>query len=167
MLKQINISELNNNVFELISKDWGILAVQTGDKANGMTVSWLQMGHLWNKNVITVYVRPQRFTYPFINDEDTFSLAFFDEKYRKELSYLGSKSGRDFDKLAQCGMTSSVVDNTPVINEAKLVFVCKKLYVHDLKEEEFLNKDIDKKEYAKKDYHRVYVGEITSVLVQE
>ncbi len=166
-MKKISISELNNNVFELISKDWGVLTVQCGDKVNGMTVSWLQMGHLWNKNIVTVYVRPQRYTYQFINDEETFSLALFDEKYKKELSYLGTKSGSDFDKINNCKMTTSFVKNTPIINEAKLVFVCKKLYVHDLKDNEFVDDNVNHEAYPDKDYHRAFVGEIIEVLSNE
>ncbi|MEG0077855.1 flavin reductase family protein [Anaerorhabdus sp.] len=166
-MKKINISDLNNNVFELISKDWGVVTVQSNNKVNGMTASWIQMGHLWNKNIVTVYVRPQRYTYSFMNDKDTFSVAFFDEKYRKELGYLGTKSGREFDKISECGMTTSLVDDTPIINEAKLVFVCKKLYVHDLKDEEFVSDEVKNESYPAKDFHRVFIGEITSVLVKD
>lgn len=166
MLKAIGISELDNNIFDLISKDWGVITVNAKDKVNGMTVSWVQMGHLWNKDVVTVYVRPQRYTYEFINQEDTFSLAFFDDNYRKELAYLGSASGRNEDKLAHCNFTTSIVDNTPVIDQAKLVFVCRKLYEVDLKEENFVDNDIMNKCYPGKDFHRAYTAEIMSVLIK-
>lgn len=166
MLKAIGISELDNNIFDLISKDWGVITVNAKDKVNGMTVSWVQMGHLWNKDVVTVYVRPQRYTYEFINQEDTFSLAFFDDNYRKELAYLGSASGRNEDKLAHCNFTASIVDNTPVIDQAKLVFVCRKLYEVDLKEENFVDNDIMNKCYPGKDFHRAYTAEIMSVLIK-
>ncbi|MEG1461549.1 flavin reductase family protein [Anaerorhabdus sp.] len=166
MLKAIGISELDNNIFDLISKDWGVITVNAKDKVNGMTVSWVQMGHLWNKDVVTVYVRPQRYTYEFINQEDTFSLAFFDDNYRKELAYLGSASGRNEDKLTHCNFTTSIVDNTPVIDQAKLVFVCRKLYEVDLKEENFVDNDIMNKCYPDKDFHRAYTAEIMSVLVK-
>lgn len=163
-MKEINISELSNNIFDLISKEWGVITVDTGNKVNGMTVSWVQMGHLWNKNIVSVYVRPQRYTYEFIDKEETFSLAFFNNEYRKELAYLGSASGKDEDKLAHCKFTTSVVEETPIIDQAKLIFVCKKLYVTDLKESEFVNKEVMNNCYPDKDFHRVYIAEIIKVL---
>lgn len=166
MLKEIHISELDNNIFDLISKEWGVITVNAKDKVNGMTVSWVQMGHLWNKDVVTVYVRPQRYTYEFINQEDTFSLAFFDSSYRKELAYLGSVSGRDEDKLVHCNFTTSTVADTPVIDQAKLVFVCKKLYAADLEDDNFLDKDVMNQCYPDKDFHRAYTAEIINILIK-
>ncbi len=54
---------------------------------------------LWGKPVATVYIRPQRYTLEFVEREDTFTLCFFGEEYRKALALCGSKSGRDIEQL--------------------------------------------------------------------
>ena len=98
-MKKIEIEKLDRNLISLIHNDWAVLTVQDEGKVNGMTVNWVQMGWLWNKAVVTVYVRPQRHTYPLIERENSFSLAFFDNDQREKLAYLGKASGKDEDKL--------------------------------------------------------------------
>ena len=159
--------ELNENVFTLIDKEWALLTAQQGERANPMTVSWGGLGILWNLPVATVYVRPQRFTYPMINDADGFSLTFFDERFRPALNYCGSHSGRDGDKIAHCGLTLAHEGEIPYFQEARLTLICRKIYQQDLKEECFLDPQVAAKNYQKKDFHRMYIGEIVKVLVQE
>ena len=71
----------------------------------------------------------------------------------------GTKSGRDCDKLGEAGLTVSDAAGVPVINEAELVLVCRKLYVDDIKKECFLVPSL-LANYPQEDYHRVYVCEI-------
>jgi len=47
-----------------------------------MTISWDELGTLWNKSVTTVYVKPCRYTYNFMEENDYFVLSFFQEEYR-------------------------------------------------------------------------------------
>ena len=75
---------------------------------------------------VTVYVRPQRHTYPLIERENSFSLAFFDNDQREKLAYLGKASGKDEDKLAHVGYTTTLLDGAPCIDQARLVLVLKK-----------------------------------------
>ena len=60
---------------------------------NTMTASWGSLGELWNKKVCFCFVRPVRYTYQFTENNDTFTLSFFEEKYRKVLNLCGTKSG--------------------------------------------------------------------------
>ncbi|MFV0479196.1 MAG: flavin reductase family protein [Anaerorhabdus sp.] len=166
MFKEIKSSELDKNIFEMIAKEWAIITVQADQKVNAMTASWLQMGHLWNKDVVTVYVRPQRYTNDFIKKEETFSVAFFGEGYRKELAYLGVATGREEDKLEHCQMSTTLWDNVPIIEQAEVVFVCKKLYQGQLNKEKFLDEDVRETCYEKDDFHHAYVAEIVHVLVK-
>ena len=62
MFKQININELKVNPFNLIGKEWLLISATDGNKCNTMTASWGGLGVIWNKNVATVYIRPQRYT---------------------------------------------------------------------------------------------------------
>ena len=151
------------NAMKLIGKDWMLITAAKGKDINTMTASWGNMGVLWGKNVCTVYIRPQRYTYDFVENTDKISLSFFDEKYRDVLRYCGTKSGRDHDKLADTGLTSEFVEGAPIICEAKLIFICKKLYADDLKKEKFIAQD-PLSNYKDNDFHRFYICEIEKVL---
>jgi len=132
---------------------------------NTMTASWGGLGVLWNKSVAFTFIRKQRYTYEFTEDNDLFTLCFFDEDYRNALSICGSKSGRDIDKVKETGLTPVHIDGTTYFDEARLVLVCKKQYFQDIDPKNFLNADIEKN-YPAKDYHRMYIGEIVKVLVR-
>ena len=68
---------------------------------NTMTVGWGSFGTMWSKPFAQVVVRPTRYTFEFMNTYDTFTLCGFPEQYKKALTLLGSKSGRDGDKNGQ------------------------------------------------------------------
>lgn len=162
-MTEISPTNLPKSAFEMIGKDW--MLITSGDelKYNTMTASWGGVGVLWNKNVVFAFVRPQRFTYEFLNDNDYFSCSFFCEEYRNALSYCGKYSGRDVDKAKECNLTPAFCENAPYFEEADTVIVCKKLYVQDMTEDCFVDKDL-LKNYSGDDYHRVFVGEIVKVL---
>ena len=80
---------------------------------------------------------------------------------------MGTKSGKDIDKIKEMGLTTVFNDNTPYFNEAKSVMLLKKLYAQEMNTESFFDKSCDEKWYAQKDYHTMYVCEITKVLVAE
>ena len=103
MLHEINILDLPCNPFQLIGKDWAL--VTAGDKTgfNTMTVSWGSMGVLWNKNIVTVFIRPQRYTRDFLDRFEKFTVSFYPEEHRQALALCGSKSGRVTDKAALAG----------------------------------------------------------------
>lgn len=149
---------------KLIGKDWMLITAGKAERFNTMTASWGLLGELWNKPVCTCFIRPQRYTYGFAEANDVMTMTFFDEKYRDALKYCGSHSGRDGDKAKACGLTPIPVaeGDAVIFGEAKLALVCRKLYVTDLKKEEFLDSDA-LGEYPKNDFHRVYVCEIEKV----
>lgn len=167
MKKEIKGAELSGNPFKMIGRDWMLITAGNGEKVNTMTASWGGMGTLWNKDVAFVFVRPQRYTKEFIDREDTFSLSFFTEDLRKELSYLGSVSGKDEDKIKKAGLTVEMTEGTPCFKEAKVTVICRKLYRQPLSEDGFIDKELVDKTYPNKDWHDVYVGEILKVLVEE
>ena len=165
MQKEINIRELKDNFVKMISNDWALLTAGTKDDFNTMTVSWGGIGELWNKDVCFVFVRPQRYTYEFMEKNDYFSLSFFGGDYKKELGICGSKSGRDIDKIAETGFTPVDFDNAVGFEQAKVNVVLKKLAYQDMKPDGFIDESI-MKNYAANDFHRVYVGEIVKVVVK-
>lgn len=165
--KEINPKNLNESTFKLIGSDWMLITAAKGETVNTMTASWGGLGVLWNKNVAYIFVRPQRYTKEFVDASDKFSLTFFDDSFKKDLSYLGTVSGRYEDKISKTKLNVSYIENIPAFEEAKLTILCRKLYAQDLDPKCFIDTDLADKCYPNKDYHTVYVAEIDKVLIKE
>ena len=166
--KRILPTDIPDNVFHLIDKDWFLITAKDPETGtvNTMTASWGCLGILWNKPVAVVFIRPQRHTLSFVMKSDRLSLSVLPEEYRGALRFCGTKSGRDYDKFKECGITAVSDENgTPYVGESRLVLLGKKLYVGELLESGFLDPEL-LKNYKEKDYHSVFVCEIESVLTR-
>ena len=166
--KEINPAEINDNVIKLIGSDWMLITAGDHVRQNCMTASWGGVGVMWNYPVAVAVIRPQRFTYEFTEREERMTPSFLSEEYRKSLSYCGTHSGRDEDKIANAGLSvASTESDTPAIAQAKLVLECKKLYVTDLKAENFLDETIMERWYPEKDFQRAYIMQIEKAYIKE
>ena len=160
--RKIKPQDINQNPFTLIDDDWFLLTSGGLQSFNTMTASWGGMGILWNKPVVFCFVRPQRYTYKFMESNNLFTMSFFDETHRDALNLCGKVSGRQTDKIKATGLKPIDSPGGSVFFEqAKLMFECKKLYFSDIDPEHFLIDGISSN-YPKKDFHRMYVGEIVS-----
>ena len=166
-LKEVAVEELQFNPFTMIGNEWMLVAAGDEKGHNAMTAAWGGVGVLWKKNVVTAYIRPQRYTREFVDNNERFTLSFFGDEYREMFQIMGTKSGRDTDKEKEAGLTPFYIDGTTAYEEAKLVFVCKKQYHQLMLPDCFDVPENDEKWYPKKDYHLMYVGEIEKVLVRE
>jgi flavin reductase (DIM6/NTAB) family NADH-FMN oxidoreductase RutF len=167
MFHEIEIAKLNFNPFTKIDKEWMLITAGNAEKCNTMTASWGGLGELWKKYVSFIFVRPFRYTLEFLEKEDYYSLCFFDESNRKALSYCGSHSGRDGDKIKAAGLTPVYHEAAPYFEEAKLVFICRKMHGQVIDPSGFIDKTVDPECYPQKDYHKMFVGSIEKVLVKE
>lgn len=163
---EIDIKDLNMNAFNAIGKDWMLISAGNQDKFNTMTASWGGVGVLWGENVVTVYIRPQRYTKRFVDEQDCFSVTVFNG-YKKELGVLGSVSGKDTDKIKDVDFHPVFLDNVPTFHEGKITFVCEKVYEDTIKPELFKDSSIDERWYPQKDYHTMYIGKIKKVYINE
>lgn len=162
--KRILPGELDESAFRLIGKEWMLITAGTMETWNTMTASWGAMGELWFKPVVFTFFRPQRYTLEFVEREPLFTLCFFDAKHREALNFCGSHSGRDCDKAKETGLTPfEVAPGAVAFKEARLILVCRKLYFQDLEPANFLDTGIEKN-YPKKDYHRMFVGEVLQAM---
>ena len=165
--KKIELSEWNGNPFNAIGKDWFLLTAGTQETGfNFMTASWGQMGILWNQPSVTCYVRKSRYTYDFMEKQDTFTLAFFPESNRDALKFCGANSGRDFDKIKETGLHPVNLEGGVGFEEAKLVLVCKKQFAADM-DTNALPQNIADAFYSKDAAHKMYIGAILAAYVQE
>lgn len=166
MKKETDIRNIKDNFVKMISDDWALLTAGNESCYNTMTVSWGCAGELWGKDVCLVFVRPQRYTYRFMEKHDRFTLSFFGGEYKKELGICGSKSGRDIDKAAVTGLTPLSVDSAVGFTEAKVIITLKKIAFGDLDPKGFLDESI-MENYKAGDFHRMYVGQIERVYIEE
>ena len=144
------------------------LILTAGDFAagdfNAMAVGWGSFGTMWDRPIAMVVVRPQRYTYQFIEKYNTFTLCACPPEYRRAIDLIGSKSGRDSNKIAEVGLTPVEASTVaaPIFAEAELVVECRKIFRTVYEASQFIDPSIDRN-YLKKDYHRVYFGEIVAV----
>ena len=129
-----------------------------------MTASWGFMGVMWGRNVAETVIRPNRYTYEFMEKNELFTLSFFGSEYRKALAFCGSHSGRDCDKAKETGLTPLFIDGTTAFEEAELILVCRKLYAQDM-DISLLAEDA-RGAYEKEPMHKAYYGEIIKALVK-
>lgn len=159
--------QFTGNPFNLIGKDWMLITAEKDGKVNAMTAAWGGLGVMWGKNVAFVVIRPQRYTKEFVDSAAAFSLSFFTNSYRTTLSYLGTKSGRDEDKIKNSRLTVLHNDDIPYFAEAKIAIFCHKLYVQAYEPECFIAQELNEKWYPELDHHILYIVEITKILVKD
>lgn len=164
--QSIPVESLTVRPHHLWCEQWMLLAA--GDFAqnrfNAMTVAWGSLGTIWQKPFVQIVVRPSRYTREFTEEFDSFTLSALPEKYRKAVMLMGSKSGRDGDKIAEAGLTpiASSIVAAPAFDEAELIIECRKIYKQIMDPAGFLDDEIDTN-YPAKDYHTIYYGEIVAV----
>ncbi len=165
--KTIDVKQLPDNVFKLLDNDWMLVTAGTESHCNTMTASWGGFGVMWNKPVAVCVIRPQRHTITFVEENDFFTLSFFDEKHRDILNFCGKKSGSNTDKIKETGLkVLPTVQGTVAFEQARLVFVCKKLYADDIKAGNFVTPEIVGKMYPNNDFHRFFIGEIVECYIK-
>lgn len=158
----MNIDKYNVNVFEKFNKEWALVTAGDISNFNTMTISWGGFGTLWNKSVVTVYIRKSRYTHQFLNNNEFFTLSFYSDNYKKDLGILGSKSGRDTNKVSLTNLTPKQIDNTTTFNEASTTIVCKKLFSYDM-DIKRIPSDIKDNFYKDNDIHTIFIGEVVSI----
>jgi flavin reductase (DIM6/NTAB) family NADH-FMN oxidoreductase RutF len=141
-------------------KSGAFLTVRAGDRLNTMTIGWATLGFCWKKPVFMVAVRDSRHTFTIIEDAEDFTVSIPAGNKKEEIMYCGTKSGRDGDKFAACGLktlpgqkaVSPVIDVPGIHIECRIVFKSAMDPTHLAEDYASL--------YPEKDYHTLYFGEI-------
>lgn len=165
-LKQIDPAKLDGKFIDMIGNDWMLITSGTMDSFNMMTASWGFLGFMWGLPAATCFVRPSRYTKEWIDKTHSLTLSFFPDKYKKVLSELGSKSGRDMDKMKNSGLTPIALPTGDVTyKEATLTLVCRVMYRQQLVEKDFIDPTVMPKWYPKgpADLHYMYITQIQAV----
>lgn len=155
--------KFDTEIFSQFDRKWALLTAGNKESFNTMTISWGGLGTIWNKPVATVYVRKSRYTHDFMDREEYFTVSFYPENYRQALTVLGSKSGRDMDKMASSGLTAKEAGESMTFEEAEVTLLCRKLFKQTL-EADNIPESIRKSLYADNDLHDMYIGEVVEIL---
>ena len=160
-LHPADFKTLTPEVFRVFGTQNALLTAGDRDVCNTMTIGWCQLGRLWSIPVCTVYVRPERYTYAFMESHDYFTVSVLPLSDRQTAQVCGTKSGRDIDKIKECGLTlRRGAGDAPFFDEAEWVLVCRKLYAQDLDESCVLDERVLHHYGATGGWHRAYTGEV-------
>lgn len=169
---KIEAKDIPDNLIQLISEDWMLVTAGNQSSYNTMTASWGGMGYVWERPVSFIFIRDTRYTFQFLEKEDSFTLSFFTEEHRGALRICGTKSGRDTDKVKEAGLTPVATPSGLMsFGEARLIVECKKMYVDQLGENALTTnyKSEIKDGFYKKETapHTLFISEITNVWLKK
>jgi Conserved protein/domain typically associated with flavoprotein oxygenases, DIM6/NTAB family len=165
--KEISPLKINENSIKMIGSDWMLITAGDKSRFNTMTASWGFMGEIWGEHAIIAMIRPQRYTFEFIEKSNVFTLSFLEDGNKDTLNLCGTRSGRDIDKISATGLIPVFKDDIIFFEQAKLVLVCEKMYASDFDPEKFTDKSLPQRIYSADDYHRVYIAKILKVYKKE
>ncbi len=146
------------DIFNAFHKQWALVTAGSATHFNTMTISWGTMGTLWSRPVAIIFIQTKRYTYEFLDNEPYFTICFFKNNYKKDLTILGSNSGRKIDKLNLTKLKPQLIDQHFISYEqAELTLLCKKIYKTAMLKE-------DAPEFAPKEDHDMFVGEVIQII---
>jgi flavin reductase (DIM6/NTAB) family NADH-FMN oxidoreductase RutF len=131
-----------------------LCTVSADGRYNVMTITWGLIGVLWSKPVFMIAVRPERYTYKFLEETGEFTVNVSVPELRDAVDFCGTKSGRDYDKFKECSLTPipGKKVGAPVISEACIHYECRVIH---------------KAEASPLTNHRLYIGEILAAYADE
>lgn len=151
------------DAFDEFGSKWALVTAGTVQDHNSMTISWGGVGCLWGKPIATVYIRPNRHTYGYFEQNEMFTISFYPEDRKKALGIMGSRSGRDCDKDKEAGLTAVPCGDTVTYAEARRTLLCRKLFAQDMNVENF-TPEVVRKFYGTEPAHKMYIGEIVEII---
>ena len=139
------------------------LTVRAGDSVNTMTIGWATIGFVWKREIMMVAVRNTRHTFGLIEESDNFTVTVpRDASHKEAVKFCGTKSGREYDKFAECGLEQRQAQqvDSPVIDIPGIHYECRIVYKSAM-DPALMDPKMEKL-YPAKDYHTLYFGEIVA-----
>jgi flavin reductase (DIM6/NTAB) family NADH-FMN oxidoreductase RutF len=172
LFKQITPEEISDNVFTLIGKVFPIITAGKDDHYNSMTASGGGLGLLFVKPTTWCILRGDRYTLEIIQKEQTYTMSYFPKEYKKQILFLGSKSGRESEKMKEIELTSVQTPSGDIsYKEARLIIECKLTALTTAIPDDYYiqeAKDAINEAYEEAKVYRKFVfGEITHVWVKK
>jgi flavin reductase (DIM6/NTAB) family NADH-FMN oxidoreductase RutF len=172
LFKQISPEKICDNVFTLVGKVLPVITAGKGDHYNSMTASGGGLGLLFMKPSTWSILRADRYTLEMIQKEQTYTMSYFPNEYKEQILFLGSKSGRDSEKMKEVELTSVQTPSGDLsFKEARLVIECKLTALTTVSPNDYCTqeaKDSINDAYKEANVYRKFVfGEITHVWVKK
>ena len=174
MKTNVNVWDYAGKIVQAMNP--GILATtKANGKVNTMTIGWGTLGIEWGRPIFTLYVRESRYTKQMLEANGEFTINVpLDTCDKKILSYCGTKSSRNTDKIADLNLTleQPTTISVPGIKELPLTLECKVLYKQD-QGPDTMDPEVHKRSYppffpdGRSDYHTVYYGQILDTYIIE
>ena len=161
MKEMVNAFDYAERISKMLPQ--GILLNTSGEKFNSMVIGWGHLGVIWNLPTFTAYVRQSRYTQDFMDKNEYFTVSFYPEDCRKTLGVLGSRSGREMDKMHGSGLTPVAAGPSMSFAEAECTLVCKKLFMQPL-ETARIPAEIAQAFYQADAPHDMYIGEVVEII---
>ena len=167
-LHPVDLTTLTPEIFRVFEQQPPLLTAGDKNGCNTMTIGWCQLGTLWHLPVCTVYVRPERYTYQFMEQQDYFTVSVLPAEEKEAVRICGTKSGRDLDKVKECGLTLCYgAGDAPYFEEAELVLVCKKIFVQDMTPDCVVDGKAILHYYNENNgWHRIYTGQVVEAYMK-
>jgi len=172
IFKQISPEEITDNVFTQAGKDFFAITAGKEHHFNSMIGSGGGMGVLFRKPATWCIFRSDRYTLELILKEQTYTMSYFPEEYKKQMLFLGSKSGRDSAKMKEVELTPVQTPSGDMsFKEARLIIECQLMQITTPDPCDFYTqeaKDYIEEAYNEESDYRKYVfGEITRVWIKK
>ena len=155
-------SENFGRLCEALEGSGAFLVVESEGRVNAMTIGWAQAGVIWGQPVMTVLVRPSRYTHRLLEKAKTFSVCVPRRgELKKELAFCGSKSGRDYDKIRACGLKVAAGEaGVKYLEGCALVYQCEICGRTDLRDGSVAEPALGRYYPDPADLHTLYFGRI-------
>jgi flavin reductase (DIM6/NTAB) family NADH-FMN oxidoreductase RutF len=172
LFKQISPEEIDDNVFKLVGKVFPVITAGREDHYNSMTASGGGLGMLFKKPTTWCILQASRYTLELIQKELTYTMSYFPNEYKEQVIFLGSKSGRDSEKMKEVKLTSiQMPSGNMSFKEARLIIECKLTELTTPDPSDFYTqeaKDYINEAYKDANEYRKYLfGEIIHVWVKK
>jgi flavin reductase (DIM6/NTAB) family NADH-FMN oxidoreductase RutF len=172
LFKEISPEEMSDNVFTLVGKVFPVITAGKADHYNSMTASGGGLGTLFRKPTTWCILQASRYTLELIQEQQTYTMSYFPDEYKEQIMFLGSKSGRDSEKMKEVELTSVQTPSGDMsFKEARLIIECRLTELTTPDPDDFCTqeaKDYINEAYKDASEHRKYAfGEITHVWVKK
>ncbi|MGI6217003.1 MAG: flavin reductase family protein [Coriobacteriales bacterium] len=158
------IQQVQSELLPRLVDQWALLTSGDKDDWNTMTIAWGSLGDIWWKPVVDAYVVPTRYTYEFMERHEIFTVSFFPPEFHDDLTILGSKSGRDGDKVALTKLTPMQLEQGGMsFEQADTILVCRKMYKQPL-DPNAIPKEVMSSFYESMPPHTHFIGEIIAAI---
>ena len=153
-----------------VGHELALIVAGTPDHFNACTVMYGAEGMIWSKDAYFAFVKPERYTWQFIKDNDYFTVCYFPKEWAHIHKVFGYESGRDVDKVAKCGIHPEFLEHGIAFEEASEVYVCHKMYMRQMEKSldpaDVQAKYADPNDLIYGEAHYAVIGQIVDPIVR-